>query len=263
MKKNLRTFALVLTVVLAAGCGTDREPSIEEIGQVSSAITSSVDSALSMVDILDENIYQLESGETYSEEEVQQATEQGVDENGQGCVTFAWSGLSATMTFEQCPMASGEVLNGSVTLSLVLSPYVGIAVGCNQLSMGDKVLDGWMGLAASGPIEDLTISVGVDMSFDDPNSHLELRETVMAIHSGIASLDGQGQVSVDGTDTSFGASNLIWDFSDCLPTSGSLSFTVEIPVNVTFLESTPETGIVVVEYGNIGPFEYPLFPPCS
>jgi hypothetical protein len=167
------------------------------------------------------------------------------------------------LTFDQCELTSGELLNGSLTLDLVLSPYVGISLTCGEITIDDKRLDGWMGLAASGPVEDLTISVGIDMSFEDATSRLDFQETVLALKADLAYIDGQGYAAVDSQQAAFEADQLIWYFADCLPSSGSLSLDMGIPVRVTFTADTPATGIVLVEIGGMGPFEEPMFPPCQ
>jgi len=169
----------------------------------------------------------------------------GVD--GSSCVSFAWSGLSVTITFNQCVTRStGQTLNGSITLSAMLVPTQ-LSLTLSQLTLGSDSLDGSLTLSVNEG-SPTTISANLSYQSASGSAHLLLdRVTVTTGATGI-SLSGSGSTSTGSLSGDFTLNSVTWARGQCLPSSGSLVLTVAggPPLTVTFLPTTPTQGEVQI-----------------
>ena len=194
------------------------------------------------------------------------------------CVSYSWSGLSATITFADCELEeTGESLTGAVTLSVSFHP-TSFGLTFSSLTSGSRNIDGSLTLNVGGacqtddqactPCGDSDPSCGARrVSQRTVTGNLTITDggsTTLAIESlSIVNTSGAG-TTVSGTVTSGGitvaASDLSWNQGDCLPSSGTV--TLDESLIVTFDASTPTTGNVSVQLPPLPPVTQMLFAAC-
>jgi len=168
------------------------------------------------------------------------------------CASYAWTGLSASITFTACTIeATGTPLSGTIGLAVTLDP-ASIAVTLTALDVGGETYDGSMSLTFGGTDLMVVRTWMVDLTYtpvSGPSAHYlmatEVRPALqMVIVNGTGSVTA-GQVARSATLTS-----VTWKTGECLPSAGSLEYMDnEVGlVKITFLAATPVDGTVTVEW---------------
>jgi hypothetical protein len=194
--------------------------------------------------------------------ETQQAIQGGFD--GQSCVSFAWTGAAAELTFEECIMPqTGTYVDGGLSLGVALFP-TRLTVGFEELTVDDLSLDGSFTLELP---QEGTPGVGLDADLTwaraGETANLTLTDARVVHASGSTTLDGSGSVSSGLMSASVAMSALQWQ-GRCLPQSGSVTAQSPNlpPATLTFLSTTPDDGIVSMQVGNLPASNQALFHPC-
>lgn len=174
---------------------------------------------------------------------LQETTDMVTAADGDSCTAFAWdiaSPLSVTVTFDECELESGELLNGAASLWIERDGRSGsIGIAFEELLVGQAHLDGVILLSSTGDGSLLQLDVDVDYSDADTDVQLVLNENSLVVAHGVATLNGVVEITTDGLTNTAEALDLAWDNPDnCYPTSGIL--VLELPespvVTATFHE---------------------------
>lgn len=184
----------------------------------------------------------------------------------QRCVSVEWAELTATVTFDQCVSPnSGHSIDGSVTLVAAPAPDRALSISFEALSIDACVATGHLDLAASGEVPASAIQIEAQLAVDcaDPAYALEL-SGIRSASAESVQLEGAAALTQDGVTQSFSLDAVVRTRGDCLPSSGSFTYTTErgVPVVITFLEQTPETGVVLVKLGPLSANEEAMFQAC-
>ncbi len=184
----------------------------------------------------------------------------------QPCASFSWNGgLSGVITFTNCKLdATGQTIDGALGVTIKIRPDTVITLSFTKLEVGGKTYDGSLVLTVSG--QPLTTTLEADMTYAsaDGQNTVTLDDMTVTRSGGSTTIDGQGSVQRDGVSTSFSAKGLTWAKGDCLPSDGTLTLTQQdVTVLITFLATTPDTGVVQVQVGNLPAKDVKLFTPCA
>lgn len=181
------------------------------------------------------------------------------------CVTLTWVGLTATITYNQCINSDGATINGAITLGLQLIP-LRFFVAFDQLTVDTVSYDGEIGLAFTGPVGMRSVSLDADFSYNDgTQNELDLSNLSIAVNQVTGGtnvvVNGSGSVVTPEVSATVQAGGITWD-GECLPTSGSLAYNSGLTAaTITFLETTPVDGEVIVSVGSFTT-QTQLLPPC-
>jgi hypothetical protein len=175
------------------------------------------------------------------------------------CISYNWSGLTATATFTNCQLVvTGAVLNGTVALTVVTQP-LGVEFGFQNLTVDGRSVDGTIDLYLTGQLGALQAHLDANLALSNGVQTVSFEEFgIVADQSGITA-DGLASGEVHDVDIEA----LHWNYGVCLPVSGSLQFEeANVPITVTFLATTPSTGSVMVQIGTLPPNSTQIFQPC-
>jgi hypothetical protein len=182
------------------------------------------------------------------------------------CVSFDWEGLVASVTFTSCTLElNGAVADGSVSMDVVLQPESSIEIVFEGLVVDGVAVDGTVLVEASGRRDDPWASLSSQLVFEgaDGSAEVDLDELSVTTGPHSTAVGGQGHLADDSLETDFTLSALAWERGDCIPSSGSISYTEESQtIAITFLGTTPGTGAVEVQVGSLPPQEAEIFDPC-
>jgi len=181
------------------------------------------------------------------------------------CATVKWSGnLSGTVTFKDCTTRQGgKKLNGTVGVAVTLPPKLGFTLTLTQLEVDGTAVSGTLTVTPSGAAG-ATVTGNLAYSSADGATSVSFSSLSMSITPAAVTLSGSGAIKSASLDSTFTASNITWKSSDCLPTSGSVTYTDGgATVVVTFLATTPQTGEVQVQVGSLPARTVALLPPCN
>jgi hypothetical protein len=194
--------------------------------------------------------------------ETQEAIQGGFD--GESCVSFAWTGAAAELTFEECIMPeTGTYVDGGLSLGVALFP-TRLTVGFEELTVDDLSLDGSFTLEFP---QEGTPGIGLDADLEWTKAGETAGLTLTAariVHApGSTTLDGSGSVSSGLASASVTMSALQWQ-GRCLPQSGSVTAqSPNVPAaTLTFLSTTPDDGIVTMQVAGLPASNQALFQPC-
>ncbi len=173
------------------------------------------------------------------------------------CVTFDWSGLTASITFTDCTLeATGLPLDGGITFTVTINP-TSFALDFEQLTMGPSTVDGSVAVSFTGDgmlgrttTADLTLSDGAE------TTHFTLTGGRLDVEAGSVSANGSGTISTSALDAAYEVDDVSWAQGDRCPSGGTLALDQEgLPnVTVTFLPTTPSDGAVEVQIGSFPSF---------
>lgn len=180
------------------------------------------------------------------------------------CVSLSWAGLSATVQFEECQIpTTDERIDGALTVRLrPLDRSVELAL--DNLAIGPATFDGTLRAYVRGPIGNLTLNVDADLTLVDDSATLHVEGLdVEASAAGLA-LSGTADITTPSIDATTTTEQLHWILGDCLPSSGTVAFDGQNATGVlTFLPSTPTTGEVQLQIGNLPAVSVELLPACG
>ncbi len=182
-----------------------------------------------------------------------------------GCTTFAWDGLSVSITFASCTAEeTGVPLDGTVTLAVSINPTT-FTFTFTDLTIDATMVDGSVSLSVSGG-GDLgggvaRTSVSADLAIDDV--HLVLTDLTIAGSAAAYTLSGAGTIQTPSVDADLTLSDVAWSTGDCRPSGGSIGFdSASVSGTMEFTATTPEDGIVWITVAPWPAYEYVL-PPCG
>lgn len=263
------TAVVTLTLALALGGCVISQPDPELPAVDHEAITAESVEALGVISEL-AVAFQSVAVEAESDAVRREELEEGTDvlpsqetadmmttADGESCTAFDWdisSPLSLTVTFEECELASGELLDGAASLWIERAGRAGaIGVAFEELLVGESLLDGVIVLSSTGEGGLLQLDVDVKYSDADTDLQLVLTDASLAVTDGVATLNGAAEITTDGVTNAAEAIDLTWGNPDnCYPTSGTLI--LELPdspvVTATFHED--EVGpFAMVQVGHL------------
>ncbi|MBI5486008.1 MAG: hypothetical protein HY905_01610 [Deltaproteobacteria bacterium] len=184
------------------------------------------------------------------------------------CATYAWSGLSATVTLAGCTLeATGEPVSGTVGLALTLRPTT-FVVTFASLATGGSTVDGSVTLHAGGSDLGAAATLDADLTISEGGESTHLVAAGLSVSGTPTAISASGSFTVEsgGTTTTVVADAVTWATGECLPSSGSLRLTgssFPLPTTIVFLPTTPADGMVEVHVGSFPPATVALLPPCS
>jgi len=182
------------------------------------------------------------------------------------CVAFEWTDLTAAVTFTDCvSRRTAQTIDGTASLSVSLRPSTIFVFTFTDLAVGGRSFDGSVTLEYTGAGEGPTSTITADLTFmaEDGSATVTLDEVVVDVVGDVYTLSGDGHVVTSIVDADFTSTDVTLVAGDCLPTSGSITFTIdEVPAVVTFTAETPGTGVVGVQIGEDGMENMDVFPPC-
>lgn len=173
------------------------------------------------------------------------------------CVSVEWAEWAATVRFDDCLLASGEPLDGSIGLSLSWIPF-GVRLDFGDLVVAQASFDGSI-VVSTGT--ELVISADLDLADEDTSVRLD--QLTLATQVERTAINGSGFVDDPALSTGLTFSGVTWQHPECLPSSGTLNYDDGgLDVTITFLPTTPTDGVVGVSWLNIYQ-EQALLDPCG
>lgn len=259
--------SLALTFVACAAPQEEEEANEEAIQSTTQAITASATTAVSFTAPISVASDAGSPDAPLGDMEVKAMVETSVAQSGivvdPNCVSYSWAGLTATATFTDCVLVvSGATLDGTMSLTVTTMP-LGVSFGFTDLMVGGSSVDGSIGLYLAGKLGALEAHLEADLDIANGGRSVSFDPlSVVADGSGVTA---SGHAGVVGTAESEEADidDLHWNYGVCLPVSGSISFEEgTIPITVTFLATTPEDGVVLVQIGSQPAAKMQLMQPC-
>lgn len=193
-----------------------------------------------------------DSGETTAKSDVQEGLGGNRSDGDQpaalsdpACVSFAWAGLTATVTYDQCVSEeTGAVIDGGITVGMTLIP-VSFSITFDNLTIGPNLFDGTVSLTFRGTAPNITTELAFDLVVDDgTNNSIDLDQATLTVATGSVTVDGTGTFSNANSSSTFTATQVNWS-GDCLPTSGTVDFDDGTFFGTAeFLPTTPTLGEV-------------------
>lgn len=210
-------------------------------------------------------------GDLETERQVQGDLENSMAQTGfvtdPACIAYSFSGLTMTIDFDQCVVAStGELLDGSTMLGVGLSP-ISLNLGFETLQIGDAAFDGSLGFAlAYDPALGYVFETQATLSYENDEDAVSVTISDLDVQLASTGALTSGALDVDTAETSADVAfaSVHWATGQCLPSSGSLSYDDGgVPVTITFLPTTPMDGVVSVQVGGLPAQDLAVFPPCA
>lgn len=268
MQTRLMTAAAAAILCVACGDGkTKQEEQIET--STYSITTTAITAAIVGAPMSGEAEELYRDRDRASDEEARTRSETSVTGEmveDPACVAFEWTDLVAEVTFTDCvSRRTGQDIDGTASLSVSLRPSTIFVFTFTDLVVGDTSFDGSVTLEYTGAGEGPTSTITADLTFeeDGASANVTLDEVVVDVVGDVYTLIGDGHVVTSIVDAGFTATDVTLVAGDCLPTSGSLTFTIdEVLTVVTFTDETPSTGVVGVQIGEDAGENMDVFPPC-
>jgi len=181
-----------------------------------------------------------------------------------GCTTFAWDGLSVTITFDACTAEeTGLPLDGSLTLAVSINPTT-FSFTFTDLTIGTTSIAGSLSLAFTGGGDlggTARQTVNADLTIDDV--HLVLTDLQVAGNGAAYTLSGTGSIQTPAVDADLTFDQVAWNTGDCRPSGGSVAFSSPgLTGTAEFLPTTPADGVVRITIPPLPSFDYTL-PACT
>lgn len=190
---------------------------------------------------------------------------------GQSCSTvelidLAWTRIAVKATFDQCQLPSGGPVDGVITVGGELNP-VHVWVDFETFTLEDDMADGTADITFQddglGGVQTI-ITSDILLSVDDGAATLDLDGAQLIADQTGATLDGSLAVRNTTVDAEVAASALHWNASECLPSSGDITFDDQgQQVEAEFLSTTPADGKVLVSFDGGPQIPVAVFQPCS
>lgn len=176
------------------------------------------------------------------------------------CVTFDWSALTATVTFDSCTFEQiGKPVSGTVVATISFMPAT-IALDLQSVSVGDRTVDGNVDLTFA--VEGLSADASLTYDYGGTSTQVDMDVLVMVAGES-ALLNGTATFSAGGSTTSVELGDITWNKGVCHPTSGTADFEeADRTVTVQFLEMTPVTGEVAITLPPAPTAVVALLEPC-
>ena len=249
-------------LLLAAACGGLEEEELSgDTRESTAAVTSASGAAAGLAAGLAPRLQELYARhDTATAAEAREAVEDAFAAH-QPCASFQWSGgLSGTVTFTNCTLAAtGQTVDGALGVTIKLRPMTEVTLSFSQLTVQGNTYDGSLKVAVSGAPATVTLTADLTYLAADGETSVTLENVTVTHTKGVTVLDGKGSVTRAAT-TAFVARKLTWLKGDSLPSSGTLTLTQgSLTAVITFLPTTPATGVVLVQIGSLPASEMTLF----
>ena len=170
-----------------------------------------------------------------------------------GCVTFDWSGLSASITFTNCTLeATGLPLDGGLSFAVTINPTA-FALDLDQLTVGPSTVDGSVAVNFTGDgMLGRTTSADITLTDGASTTHFTLEDGRLDVGERSISARGTGTITTGAIDAAYDADDVTWLQGDKCPSSGTIMLEqVGLPaITLTFLPTTPTDGAVEVKVGS-------------
>lgn len=178
------------------------------------------------------------------------------------CLSFGRAESAVSVTFDACLLGPEAVpVDGAAAVGLTFDPTT-LSIGLEALSVDGRTFDGDV-VTTVDDEAGLSVAADLTLSGADGSSSLALESVSLTVADGAAVLDGAATITSAEISSGLGLSEITWVSGSCLPISGQLSYTAEGQAKqITFLEETPETGVVLLKVGNLPAVEVALLPPC-
>jgi hypothetical protein len=178
-------------------------------------------------------------------------------ERGGGTVTF---------TFDQCVLPiSGKTIDGTIVVSHDAEGGT-LAISFGALSVGPRMYDGTVSASSLADGVRKTWNIATDLSYANGRTGRSLTldgVTLTADETSIV-LNGFGSAAGPEHAASVAADAVTRNRGECHPSSGTLSATAdERTAAITFLETTPDDGIVMVSVDGAAAEAVELLRPCA
>ena len=262
--------ALTSALAFVACAQPQQEEEVDEgaIQSTTQAITTSATTAVSFTAPISVASDEGSPDAPLGDMEVKAMVETSVGQSGivvdPSCVSYSWAGLTATATFTGCVLVvSGATLDGTITLTVTTMP-LGVSLGFTNLTVGGASVDGSIGLYLAGKLGALEAHLEADL--DIANGGRSVSFDPLSVVTDGSGVTASGQAAVVGTAESeeVDITDLHWNYGVCLPVSGSLYFEEgTIPITITFLATTPNDGVVLVQIGSQPAAKMQLLQPCA
>jgi hypothetical protein len=178
---------------------------------------------------------------------------------GDGCTAVSTSESTLTVAWTQCVLPTGEILDGSVSMSLTLVP-LRASVVIDDVRLGASTFSGSATLSITGTLPDLTIQLAGELAVNAAS--ISIDDLAVAGSGGALTIDGGAELVDPSGSIGVDADRIRYDHA-CLPAAGSLSFTSPGSAGtITFLSTTPADGIVSLEVPPLAPTNIALFAAC-
>jgi predicted small lipoprotein YifL len=276
MKQTGKIFVAIATVAtLAAGCqpGPEDAPPQDDTEQseaVAREVGQSIVKTGGAVAMLAEPLARAleDDGTTAADGPLKQKIEAAIAKlvAATECLSFDWVPLTleATVHFDSCTIpTTSTAIDGSITV--VARPLkLQVFVETDSLTIGDDTFYGAFTAYLAGPLAQPTVGVDFDVTHEDSATTLAVDGLTITGNLQGVTVGGAGVVMSDKIDASANADAVRWNTGDCAPTSGTIEFAEgSITGTITFLETTPSTGNVLLDLPLLPPYELPLFPACG
>lgn len=268
MQTRLMTAAAA--AILLASCGDGKTKQEEQIETSTYSITTTaITAAIVGAPMSGEAEELYRDRDRASDEEARTRSETSVTGEmvvDAACVAFEWTDLVAEVTFTDCvSQRTAQTIDGTASLSVSLRPSTIFVFTFTDLQVGDTSFDGSVTLEYTGAGEGPTSTITADLTFtaEGDGANVTLNEVVVDVVGDVYTLIGDGHVATSIVDADFDVTDVTLVSGDCLPTSGSITFTIdEVLTVVTFDDETPATGVIGVQIGEDEMENMDVFSPC-
>jgi adhesin HecA-like repeat protein len=170
------------------------------------------------------------------------------------CVTFDWSGLTVSVTFDACTLeATGLPLDGAITLTATIKPTA-FSLAFEQLTMGTSSVDGTVAVSFVGEgMMGRTTTADLTVTEDGATTQFTLTDGRLDVEDGVITANGSGTIATSTVDASYEVDGVRWAQGEKCPSGGTLTLDeADLPrITVTFFPTTPSDGTVDVKVGNL------------
>jgi len=181
-----------------------------------------------------------------------------------GCVSLSWSLSTATVHFDDCHIPdTDQLLDGSISVRVrIVDPAV--VVTLDHLTLGARDFHGSVTARARGTLS--APELGIDAELTLAGASATVAVSGLAVHASVdgVTVSGGGAVTAPDVDATVTVSQLHWSRGDCLPSSGSVALVDgNLRGVITFLATTPATGVVRLRIEPLPATTVAMFPPCG
>ncbi len=274
MTRTLSTSLALAAIVAMTACSTGSAPTLggrqqeqtqEQGPENTAAVTEALTESVSIAALLGAPFASEGIEDELSGMNIKKVVEQSVLEayglTDPGCLSYGWEDKTVTVTFEQCEtVAYGVAIDGTVSMAVSTDPIT-VEFLFQDLDIEDGSFDGELSVSYADGVA--TFEAEMDVTTPSGNASAEISELTVEVSQAGIIASGVANVETDKYTGAVSFEQVWWLPGDCLPSSGSMSYLDDgFTVKVTFLDKTPDTGIVLVKIGKLPAVEMPLLDAC-
>ena len=247
-----RTHLLLLTLPLMAlglGCGDEAPGSDEATAMQALDVAGAALQALSTTSALSVDASAAQDDDP---EEVEEPT----NVEGQ-CVTVALQGLALVIDYGMGCQVGNNFVSGAYVLRLLLQQQLGLQLEFQMFEIDGLGIDGTV---SAGIGQDrINATMDLDLTEAGVTKELDFLGSLWTQPGFLLFFDGSGAYVEGASRWAFDATNIRTTVGACYPDEGvlTLSDPSGVPVSITFLSTTPQTGLVEVRVNRLT-FALPL-----